>query len=357
MNTTSMTSIPFDFQLPADLECSRPTETRGIARDEVRLLVSHHQNDQLDHGQFRDLDQYLLAGDVLVVNTSATLAAALHTEDESGQAFRIHLSTRRDEHHWLVEVREVQSSGKTQRYFGTQSGQHWPLPAGGRLEILNPYYSTAQQEHLQLWEAKLVVEGNLESYLAQHGFPIRYGYVREPYPLAYYQTVFAREAGSAEMPSAGRAFTPELVSRLVAKGVQFAPLLLHTGVASLEVDERPYEEYYRVPATTAQIVNQARQEGRRIIAVGTTAIRALETVTDHQGHSSAGEGWTDTFISPQRGLYGVDGLITGFHEPRASHLLMLEALSGPQHLQLSYQAALDGAYQWHEFGDLHLLLP
>ena len=154
------------------------------------------------------------------------------------------------------------------------------------------------------------------AYLDRYGFPIRYGYVKTRLARSMYQTVFATEPGSAEMPSAGRPFTPELVTRLVSLGVQIAPLLLHTGVASLESHEPPYEEFYRVPRATAERVNAARQHGHRVVAVGTTVVRALETVTDERGTTSPGEGWTSLVVTPERPLRSVQGLITGLHEPR-----------------------------------------
>jgi S-adenosylmethionine:tRNA ribosyltransferase-isomerase len=133
-----------------------------------------------------------------------------------------------------------------------------------------------------------------------------------------YQTVFATEPGSAAMPSAGRPFTAELVTRLVSNGVQIAPLVLHTGVASLESHEPPYEEYYRVPRATAERVNAARRGGHRIVAVGTTVVRALETVTDEDGDTHPGDGWTRLVVTPDRLLRSVSGLITGStsHAPR-----------------------------------------
>jgi S-adenosylmethionine:tRNA ribosyltransferase-isomerase len=194
-------------------------------------------------------------------------------------------------------------------------------------------------------------------YLADNGKPIRYGYVKRAWPGSYYQTVFATEMGSAEMPSAGRAFTPELVTSLVARGIQIAPLLLHTGVASLESHEPPYEEYYRVSLATTRLVNSARASGNRVIAVGTTVVRALETVTDTEGTIHPGEGWTCTVIRPETRLRSVDALLTGLHEPRSSHLMMLEALAGRDHVSLTYAEALREGYLWHEFGDLHLILP
>jgi len=198
----------------------------------------------------------------------------------------------------------------------------------------------------------------LEDYLERYGFPIRYSYVKQSWPTNYYQTVYVTEKGSAEMPSAGRAFTPELITRLVARGVQFAPLLLHTGVASLEEHEPPYEEYYRVPPETARMVNAAHASGKRVIAVGTTVVRALETVTDVEGITYSGEGWTRLVVTPQIGIHAVNALLTGLHEPRATHLAMIEALAaGSEHLQITYAEALREGYLWHEFGDLHLILP
>jgi S-adenosylmethionine:tRNA ribosyltransferase-isomerase len=185
--------------------------------------------------------------------------------------------------------------------------------------------------------------------------PIRYSYVRKSWPLSYYQTIFAAESGSAEMPSAGRGFTQEMVERLARKRVRIAPLVLHTGVSSLEADEPPYPERYRVPNSTALAINSARSRGGRVVAVGTTVVRALETVADADGHVHADQGWTDLVITPERGLQVVDGMLTGLHEPRASHLLMLEALAGREHLALAYEAALRHHYLWHEFGDLHLI--
>jgi S-adenosylmethionine:tRNA ribosyltransferase-isomerase len=197
----------------------------------------------------------------------------------------------------------------------------------------------------------------VDEYLTRYGFPIRYNYVKERWPLSFYQTVYATEPGSAEMPSAGRPFTPRLLKRLEAKGIKIVPLVLHTGVSNLETHEPPYKEFYRVTSETAHIVNEARATGQRVVAVGTTAIRALETVTNGDGVTHAGEGWTCLVITPQRGLRAVNALLTGMHEPEASHLAMLEALAGVPHIQVAYQEALRKGYLWHEFGDLHLIMP
>ncbi len=159
------------------------------------------------------------------------------------------------------------------------------------------------------------------------------------------------------MPSAARPFTPELVTALVARGIVVAPLTLHAGVSSLEAGELPYPERFSVPPTTARLVNAARANGSRVIAVGTTVVRALETVALPFGHVEADEGWTRHVVTPHTGVRVVDGLLTGWHDPDASHLLMLEAIAGRDTIERSYAAALDAGYRWHEFGDVHLILP
>ena len=227
---------------------------------------------------------------------------------------------------------------------------HVPYSRNRRAEARGP------AGHARLWIATLDLQADLYEYLAEHGSPIRYNYVKQSWPSSYYQTVYATEPGSAEMPSAGRAFTPGVITRLVAGGVGIAPLILHTGVASLEEHEPPYEEYYKVPLATADAVNAAHAAGKRVIAVGTTVVRALETVTDAAGRTHPGEGWTGLVVTPERGVRAATGLLTGFHEPRASHLAMLEAFAGRQHLAAVYDEALRQGYLWHEFGDLHLLV-
>ncbi|GJM34332.1 MAG: queuosine biosynthesis protein [Saprospiraceae bacterium] len=348
---------PLNFTLPLSLQCATPSELRGIERHEVRLMTSFREDNRIEHSLFKNIGDFLEAGDVLVVNTSGTLKAALPVTLPNGQSGRIHLSTHRKDNEWLVELRSV-SDNKTHRYHQAKVGDVLNLPEQGSMKIVAPYYRdvASGKKHLQLWIARFDLPVEMEAFLEKYGTPIRYAQIEEAYPAAYYQTVFANETGSAEMPSAGRAFTPDLVTSLMAKGILFAPILLHTGVASVETGEQPYPEYFRVSPTSASLINWAKSQGRRIIAVGTTAIRALETVADPNGKVREGEGWTNLFITPERGLHVVNGLLTGFHEPKASHLLMLEALAERSHLAVSYQAAIQEGYQWHEFGDLHLVL-
>ena len=346
-----------NFTLSSALEASEPPEARGLARDEVRLMVSHIATDQVIHTRFRTIGDFLAEGDLLVINTSGTLNAALPIQRSDGEQFELHLSTRLPTNRWVVEIRAYQDEqGKTTRpFYHIQPDQTFTLPAGGRVKLHAPYIPG--QSLPRLWIASLDLPDPVHSYLAQYGFPIRYSYVKDGWPLSYYQTVYATEMGSAEMPSAGRAFTPELLTGLIARGIQVAPLLLHTGVASSESHEPPYEEYYRVPESTARLVNATHAAGQRVIAVGTTVVRALESVTDVRGQTHTGEGWTNVVITPQRGIHAVNGLLTGLHEPLSTHLAMLEALAGRAHLEITYGEALKQRYLWHEFGDLHLLLP
>lgn len=321
---------PLTFTLPPELEAHAPPESVGLERDQVRLLVSYLHDDTLIHTRFRRFPEFLMPGDVLVVNVSATINAALRSD-----VGELHFSQRLDDGRWIVEPREHVPT----------PGERVTIP-DGTLTFVEPYRGP------RLWVAEVNVPDETTAYLQRHGFPIRYRYVPRPWPLSYYQTVFATDPGSAEMPSAGRGFTKHLVSAIEARGVIIAPILLHTGVASQEKHEPPYPEYYRVSEATARAVNEAR----RVIAVGTTAVRAIETVATPDGCVGAGEGWTDLVVTPARGLHVVDALLTGFHEPRASHLAMLEALAGRTHVEIAYGAALRARYLWHEFGDLHLLL-
>jgi S-adenosylmethionine:tRNA ribosyltransferase-isomerase len=364
-----------EFELPAALEATEPPEARGLRRDEVRLLVSDLKRDAIEHGRFSDLPRWLSTGDLLVVNTSGTLNASIPAESADGSPLEIHLSTRLPGGFWSVEVRRPGTNGAASvRCDDVKVGMRVRLPAGGAITLLAPYPLTSMTARSRLWIAALELPGALVPYLHEHGSPIRYGYVRQPWPTAMYQTVFATEPGSAEMPSAGRPFTPELVVQLISHGIEIAPVLLHTGVASQESHEPPYEEFYRVPRRTAERVTAARRAGHRVVAIGTTVVRALETVTDEHGDSFPGEGWTSLVITPDRPLRSVTGLITGLHEPRATHLAMLERVAsvspndggqasgivssvcGACHLERAYTEARQRGYLWHEFGDSHLIL-
>jgi S-adenosylmethionine:tRNA ribosyltransferase-isomerase len=343
-----------DFALPPALEAHEPPEARGVARDGVRMLVAYRQTGRLVDSTFARLPGLLDAEDLVVINTSATLAAAVSGVDPGGRPVVVHLSADLGDGRWVVEPRRP-AGGKSEPW-----GSGGPPPAkiilgedGATLDLVEPYRGSTR-----LWVARVEVPGPLLRWLAAHGRPIRYRYVDRPWPLSQYQNVYATEPGSAEMASAGRPFTAEVITRLVANGVGVSPVVLHTGVSSLEAEELPYPERVRVPATTARRVDATRRAGGRVIAVGTTVVRALESAWEPAtGRVRALDGWTDVVITPQRGVHVVDGLLTGWHEPQASHLLMLEAVAGRPLLEASYAAALAAGYLWHEFGDVHLVLP
>jgi S-adenosylmethionine:tRNA ribosyltransferase-isomerase len=325
-----------------------PPEVRGGGRDDVALLVARRSDGSLELARFRELGRLLAPGDLLVVNDSATIPAALAGHVEGGEDVIVHLSMPLPGGGWAVEVRRA-DLGRLER---PDVGTRIALVADGCLRVAGPYRGSAR-----LLAAELVVRGGVDAYLSRHGAPIRYGHCPQRWPLAAYQTVFARAPGSAEMPSAGRAFSAELVASLTSLGVLIAPVTLHAGVSSLERDEEPYPERYRVPAETARLVNAVRGWGGRVVAVGTTVVRALETAARSAGIVEPSLGWTEEVITPERGLRAIDGLITGWHEPESSHLWMLEAVAGRELLERSYAEAAALELLGHEFGDAELILP
>ena len=338
------------FHLPPELEAGEPAEARGMTRDAVRMMVATRSDDRLVHSTFNMLPAFLDAGDLVVINTSGTIPAAIDGVTPDGGPVTVHLSTRLDDGRWVLELRRP--LGHTTERWHDAMPPEVVLGPDAKITIVGPHLGS---DRLLVGELDLPLPAL--RWLTVHGRPIRYGYVERPWPLSAYQNVYVTEPGSAEMPSAGRPFTPEVITRLVAKGVGVTPLVLHTGVASLEADELPYPEPVRVPAVTADRVNATRAAGGRVIAIGTTVVRALESAVDDLGCVRPYDGWTDLVITPERGVQVVDGLMTGWHEPEASHLLMLEAVSGRHLLEVSYAASLAEGYRWHEFGDVHLLLP
>jgi S-adenosylmethionine:tRNA ribosyltransferase-isomerase len=320
-----------------------PSEARGLARDQVRLLVSS-QTQQTDT-RFHELPRFLQPGDLVVVNTSATLAASVDGQRRDGREVEIHFATALDDGMWIVEVRPPGLS------FGPvtdiREGERLELPGGAWVRVVK----TLPHQH-RLHRVEVALEGPVTALLERFGRPIAYGYVPERWPLEDYQTVFASEPGSAEMPSAGRPFTQQTVTDLVTRGILVSPIVLHTGVSSPEVGEPPRAERYRVPESTARLVRHVKHEGGRVVAVGTTVTRALETTGGR-----AGAGWTELVLSRDNPARVVDGLVTGWHEPGASHMQLLEAVAGKELVAGAYQEAERRGYLWHEFGDSCLLLP
>jgi S-adenosylmethionine:tRNA ribosyltransferase-isomerase len=341
------------FALPPDAEASAPPERRGLARDEVRLMAVGRAG--ITSARFRDLPDLLDPGDLVVVNTSRTLPARLEARRADGTLAPLHVSTALDEGDWVVELRRPDNSGPD---LGVEPGTVLALPGGVRVTLLAGFPDPARPS--RLWRAHTDPMVPPTGYLRRHGRPITYGYLDGACPLADYQNVYADDVGtggSAEMASAGRSFTAALLVRLMARGIPVVPLTLHTGVSSPEAHEPPAPEPFRVPEVTARLVNSTRQGGRRVVAVGTTVTRALESATGDDGVTRAAGGWTDLVLGPDRPARAVTGLITGLHLPEASHLLLLQAVAGADLVATAYSAAVAEHYLWHEFGDSMIFLP
>ncbi len=331
-----------------------PPEHRGVARDAVRLLVARSPGD-IRHRVFRDLAEELAPGDLVVVNTSATIAAEADATSSAHGSLVVHVATRLDDGTYVVELRTAPDARRA--VLDAEPGEIVSLD-GTTLTLLRPHphdRSSPTGQGNRLWRA--LVSGDLPATFGRSGRPIAYGYLDARYPLTDYQTVFGIDPGSAEMPSAARPFTTDLVTRLIARGVGVSPVTLHTGLSSQEAGEAPQAERYRVPQVTAEAVNATRARGGRVVAVGTTATRALETVVGPDGRVHEGSGWTERLITRDDPARVVDGLVTGWHDPEASHLMLVESVAGPELTRAAYDAAMADGYLWHEFGDSALLLP
>jgi S-adenosylmethionine:tRNA ribosyltransferase-isomerase len=342
------TSVALEFDLPAAQVATSPPEARGASRDDVRLLVFSAPSGPLVHTRFQRIGEHLRAGDALVLNVSATMPYGLEARTNDGVALRVHLSVQLADGLWSVEVRTPHGIGSLPG--PALKPQPLQLEAGGAIHLLAQDLRTPR-----LWRASLDLPLDQSAYLEEYGKPIRYSASGDPWPLTAYQTVYASEPGSAEMPSAGRPFTREILIQLAAAGVTLVPVVLHSGVSSFETTELPGPERYRVSAGAAAVLNTLRQQGGRVVAVGTTALRALESAAGENGTLQAANGYTDVIIGEGRPARAIDGLLTGWHEPGASHLSIIESIAGLEGARRVYESALEAGYLWHEFGDSCLI--
>jgi S-adenosylmethionine:tRNA ribosyltransferase-isomerase len=348
-------SAPFSFTLPPELSAKEPPERRGLARDHVRLMVIERTAGKVSHTRFDHLGDYLASGDLLVFNTSRTLPASLQAcAAPTGPCIEIRLAEHLPDDSWLALL-------LCQRGDPFSCG----LRAGMQIKFADQLTGTveARDERIpRLWKIRFSKSGHeLVDLLYRLGRPVRYEYVSAPWDLDYYQTVYAREPGSAEMPSAGRAFTWKLLFDLKRQGVETAYLVLHTGLSSymddlLDAQHPASEEEYFITEATAAKINRARAQGGRVIAVGTTVVRALESVADEEGRIAARHDYTRMHITAAHRLRAVDGLLTGMHEPEASHLDLLTAFLPAAQIREAYEEAVRRGYLWHEFGDLNLIV-
>ena len=342
-----------------------PPEQRGLRRDEVRLLVA--SPDGITHTRFNTLPEHLKPGDAVVINRSATVAGAWDAHSRQHGRVVLHAATRlsraapavdghgRPAEDWVIEVRTAPDAVRS--VLDAEPGESFSA-RGLTATLVEPYPASGSSptgHGNRLWRGR--ADGDLRTYLRRHGRPIAYGYLDRRYPLSDYQTVFGTLPGSAEMPSAGRPFTHALITALVARGIAVLPVTLHTGVSSQEAGEAPQPEWFEVPASTARLLEATRAGGGRVVAVGTTATRALESAVDDDGRLEGRSGWTERVVTPAEAPRVVTGLITGWHDPQASHLLLVEAVAGRELTQHAYDEAVRHGYRWHEFGDSALLLP
>ena len=347
-------SSPFTFTLPPELAADEPPERRGIARDEVRLMVIERSSGVIVHTRFDHLADFLHTGDLLVFNSSRTLPASLKGCAAEGPCIEVRLAEHLPDGSWLALLLCQKGDPFT---CGLRPGMQVDFGQG-----LTASVHERDERIPRLWKLSFSKQGtDLMNMLYRLGQPVRYEYVSAPIGLDYYQTVYAREPGSAEMPSAGRAFTWRLLFDLQRRGIETANIVLHTGLSSYMDDELDKlhpasEEEYFVSERAAKKVNDTHARGGRVIAVGTTVVRTLESAADEKKQIRAGHGYTQLRITTNHTLKVADGLLTGLHEPEASHLDLLTAFLPAQKIREAYEEAVRRKYLWHEFGDLNLIL-
>ena len=332
--------------LPPELRAALPPELRGLRRDHVRLMVADGASRSLLHTRFDRLPDYLDEGDLVVLNTSRTLAAGVPATRPGGTTIELRVCVRRDDSWDVLAVDPEPPHGNVALRRGED------LLVGGALRAT---VIDRRADIPLLW--RIAVAGDGLQEMASFGSPIRYSYVTAPVPIDYYQTVYAGPPGSAEMPSAGRPLSWEVLRALRERGVAIADLVLHTGLSSyqddaFDLEHRLYEERYEIPAATASAVNSAR----RVVAVGTTVVRALESAVGDDGQVHAVSGWTNLRIQAGTRLRAVDAMITGLHEPDASHFDLLGAFLDETQLGAAYAEAVEQKYLFHEFGDSMLVI-
>jgi S-adenosylmethionine:tRNA ribosyltransferase-isomerase len=345
----------FNFDLPDELSANKPPELRGINRDMVKLMTIDSSDGATRHSTFNHLADFLRSGDLLVFNSSRTLPASLRTINAGkDQPTEVRLAEHLPDDSWLVLI-----------LFGNENKNDELIRPGQKIEFkcnLSAVVENKDQRNPRLWKIWFSQTGSeLIDTIHLIGKPIRYGYISAPLPLEYYLTVFAIDPGSSEMPSAGRAFTWKMLFDLKNKNIGTTFLTLHTGLSSymdddLSIPHTVGEEEYFIPNGTASKIRTAKAKGGRIIAVGTTVVRALESSASITGKVIAGHSYTNLKITADHDLKITNGLITGFHEPQASHLDLISAFLSPKQIRKAYEEAIQKRYLWHEFGDLCLIL-
>jgi S-adenosylmethionine:tRNA ribosyltransferase-isomerase len=345
-----MRTDDLNFKLPHELLAKEPRELRGERRDQSNLVVMHRATDRVEFDSFRGLPKYLRSGDLVVLNDSRTLNASLFGTVSGIGRVELQLRNNPGGTVWDASVRPWHEPPEREPVSFGDSG------VTARVVGHTP--------HLGLWRIEFDLgDRSLTEFLDSFGRPIPSPYVNKSFANEYYNNVYAAKPGSSEMPAAGRHFTPELLGELAERGVDAVYLTLHTGLSSVTIDEenledhKMYEEWYQLPEATAARINETRAAGGRILGVGTTVMRVLESVGADDGQLSGAEGWTSLYISPGYRFKVVDAFVTNFHGPRSSRIALAAAFTGKDLLLRAYQEAIDRGLQFYEFGDATLTLP
>jgi len=334
----------FYYELPEELIAQTPAEPR----DSSRLLVYNRATGEIEHKIFRDIVNYLKSGDVLVVNNTKVLPARLYAHTENGGAVEVLLLKRLEIDTWEVLVKPGRK-----------------CTVGKKLVVSNELSLTVtgitdSGERI----VKFSYDGVFEEILERLGSMPLPPYIKTKLKdKNRYQTVYAKTDGSAAAPTAGLHFTPELLEKIKATGVQVAEVLLHVGLGTFRpvkediiTDHKMHSEYYEIGREAAEIINSAKREGRRIIAVGTTSVRTLESVADENGFVKPCNGNTEIFIYPPYKFKCVDALVTNFHLPESTLIMLVAAMTGREEILKVYRTAVGSRYRFFSFGDAMMIV-
>ena len=338
------TKRDFYYDLPEE----RIAQTPAMPRDSSRLLVYDTKNKSIEDKIFRDVVDYLKAGDLLVVNNTKVLPARVYAHTAHGGAVEILLLKRYDLKTWEV----LMKPGKKGKI--------------GAVMTVNSELSFTVKDITETGERVIEFDydGSFEEILARVGTMPLPPYIKEKLrDQTRYNTVYGKVDGSAAAPTAGLHFTPELLQKIKDKGVEIAEVLLHVGLGTFRpvseeiiTDHKMHSEFYEIKADAAEKINRAKAEGRRVIAVGTTSVRTLESVADEKGFVRACNGNTEIFLYPPYQMKCVDALITNFHLPESTLIMLVACLTGREEILNVYEYAVEKEYRFFSFGDACLIL-
>jgi S-adenosylmethionine:tRNA ribosyltransferase-isomerase len=339
-----------DYELPFHLAAREPPEVNGRSRDSSRLLVMKRKTQEIEHSYFYDVGNYLCTGDLLVLNDTRCINSVLPGKLETGGKIEVLLCTPKDNDTWNCQLLPDGINARVGQTIDFGDGEL-------RAKIVDK-----SSEFDWLFVIRFSPVNDFEAKCNKIGRPVLSPYISKIWDVKYYNTVYAKKFGSAEMPAAGRHFTNELLEKLARQGIQHVFVTLHTGLSSISVkeenfeDHKMYEEPYEITEDTANIINKVKNSGGKIVAVGTTVTRVLETVANNKGKVKPEKGYTRLYIYPGYKWKIVDALITNFHPPRSSRIALAAAFTGKDLLMRGYKEAIERGYKFYEFGDTTLTI-